>query len=161
MVVVTDVSAVLSPFWSLSLVNEVNNAVLSSVWSTGSGCRVLCVLTAVASQVRAHWNCSPHVVQHSFLETQYINYIRRYKSIFLTEWCVSIIITKLGRPAGILRMLQAHFCRFYVEQMQWVRQEGLSQTVRHVSEEPAADGQKEIFLLQAECSLQAPVNLLP
>lgn len=49
MVGIMDVAAVLSPFWSLSRVHEVNNAMLSGVWSTGSACRVLCV----ALQVRA------------------------------------------------------------------------------------------------------------
>lgn len=37
-------------------------------------------------------------------------------------------------------MLEAISIILYVEQMYWVRQKGLVQTIRHVSEKPAADG---------------------
>lgn len=132
---VMDVGAVLSLFWSLSRVHEVNNAMLSGVWLQGPVC-ASCCHSSGQSTLKLLSPCHLAVS----LETQYINYIRRYRSIFLTEWCVSITITELFRLAGMLWMLQVHFCPFYVEQMQWVRQEGLSQTIQHISEEPAADG---------------------
>ena len=45
-------------------------------------------------------------------------------------------------------MLEAISIILYVEQMCWVRQKGLAQTIHYISEKPAADGQKEVLLLQ-------------
>lgn len=105
MVGIMDVAAVLSPFWSLSRVHEVNNAMLSGVGSTGSGCRVLCVLLLSLFRSEHAETALPMSFSTASLETQYINYISRYRSIFLTEWCVSITTTELLRLAGMLWML--------------------------------------------------------
>lgn len=78
---------------------------------------------------------------NNFLEIQYINYIREYRSIILSEGCTSITITKVGRLAGMLpQMFEAISTILYVEQIYCVRQKGLAQITGYISEKPAADG---------------------